>query len=110
MREHTQRQAHTYMTHTQTLTRTHTHTHTHTVVSTPDRKKKYEMVGHAQYLSKESRSFVLALSSGFFWASVNGETKNREFKNREVSNVNAPIKFSRKSHVGRFMWDVAISW
>ena len=26
-----------------------------------------------------------------FWASVNGETKNREFKNREVSNVNAPI-------------------
>ena len=66
MREHTQRQAHTYMTHTQTLTRTHTHTHTHAVVSTPDWRKKYEMVGHVQYLSNKSRSFALVLSSGFF--------------------------------------------
>ena len=29
--------------------------------------------------------------SYFFWASVNGETKKREFKNREVRNVNAPF-------------------
>ena len=68
MREHTQRQAHTYMTHTHMTrphtnththahTYTHTHTHTHAVVSTPDRRKKYEMVGHAQYLSKKSAKF-----------------------------------------------------
>ena len=33
----------------------------------------------------------LRIDFGVFWASVNGETKNREFKNREVLNVNAPI-------------------
>ena len=68
------------------------HTHTHTLVSTPiedyymyikitkrghcvrhthsckhsQSKEKYEMFGHAQYLSKKSRSFVPALSSRFF--------------------------------------------
>ena len=76
--KHSHARAHT---HTHTHAHTHTHTHTHSCKHSQS-KEKYEMFGHAQYLSKKSRSFVPALSSRFFWASVNGETKNREFKNR----------------------------
>ena len=40
------------------------------------------MFGHAQYLSKKSRKFRTCAKFAVFWASVNGETKNRDFKNR----------------------------
>ena len=63
---HTHKHSHA-CAHTHTHTRTHTHTHTHThSCKHSQSKEKYEMFGHAQYLSKKSRSFVPALSSRFF--------------------------------------------
>ena len=55
--------------------------------------KVNEMVGHAQYLSKNRNvSYKFALSSRYFWASVNGDTKSREFKNHGFNKcVNGPF-------------------
>ena len=93
---HTRTHTHTH-THTHTRTHTHPHTHTHTHIHTQPatlytpQAKFCEVLAHAHYQPKKLRCFVKQKLRDF---RVNGiGSKYRDFKNRDVTNVNAPYVF-----------------